>query len=256
MLPLALALLVAPGTARDTVLPPDTLHLHVGSAAVNGRVYAPHLARVRVQVGDSASAPTAEWTNELTLGDSAGRPVMRWITRGTQFAPNGNQVTWELRQTYDAVTLAPYAYQSRSSLGGYSRLTFDGPRIRGVRKRPADSVERAVDLTLDRAGFIASASDLVPLAAGLEPGRVMTAPMWSPGMTATETRIFTVLGQEPTLVEGKRWDAWKVEERRQADGRLLATWYLVTGSPYMVYGEVVLPDGRIQRITEVEVATP
>ncbi|MDX2122620.1 MAG: hypothetical protein SF070_16375 [Gemmatimonadota bacterium] len=256
MLPLALALLVAPAAARDTTPPPDTLHLHVGSPAVNGRVYAPHVARVRVQVGDSGSAPTAEWTNELTLGDSAGRPVMRWITRGTQFAPNGNQVTWELRQTYDAVTLAPYAYQSRSSLGGYSRLTFDGPRIRGVRKLPADSVERAVDLTLDRAGFIASASDLVPLAAGLVQGRVMTAPFWSPGMTQSEVRIFTVLGQEPTLVEGKRWDAWKVEERRQADGRLLATWYLVTGSPYMVYGEVVLPDGRIQRMTEVEVATP
>jgi hypothetical protein len=154
--------------------PPDTLHLHVGSPAVNGRIYAPHTARVRVQVGDSASAPTAEWTNDLTLGDSAGRPVMRWITKGTQFAPNGNRVTWELRPTYDAVTLAPYGYQSRSSLGGYSRLTFDGPRVRGVRKLPADSVERAVDLTLDRPGFIASASDLVPLAAGLKAGQVMT----------------------------------------------------------------------------------
>lgn len=32
-------------------------------------------------------------------------------------------VTWELRQTYDAVTLAPYGYSSTSSNGGYRRLT-------------------------------------------------------------------------------------------------------------------------------------
>lgn len=240
-----------PGTT-----PPDTLHLEVGSRAVNGRIYAPHTARVVVRVGDANSPPTTEWTNQLTLGDSAGRPVMRWVTRGTSPQPNGGTLTWELRQTYDAETLAPYGYASESSLGGYSRLRFEGPRVRGIRRLPGDSAERAVDLVLDRPGFIASASDLVPLAAGLREGAVMTAPFWAPGMTRTETRVFTVLGRTPTLVEGKTWDAWKVEERRQADGQLLGTWYLVEQSPYMVYGETPLPDGRVRRMTEVEVSAP
>jgi hypothetical protein len=45
----------------------------------------------------------------------------------------------------------------------------------------------------------------------------------------------------------------KVEERRRSDRVLLANWYLLLESPYMVYGEVPLPDGRIQRMTEVAV---
>ena len=36
----------------------------------------------------------------------------------------------------------------------------------------------------------------------------------------------------------------------------LATWWLLDKSPYMVYGEVPLPDGTIQRMTEVEIPTP
>lgn len=231
----------------------DTIRIQVGSKAVNGRVYGPHAARVRVHIGESTT-PSAEWTNELTLGDSAGRPVMRWVTKGTQFPPSGPPVTWELRQTYDAETLAPYGYALHSSRGGFSRLTFEGRRVRGVRRVPGDTTDRPVDLTLDQPGFIASASDLVPLVVGLKEGVVMSAPMWSPGMTNSEMRIFTVVGKTPTKVEGKEWHAWKVEERRQADGHLLATWYLVEQSPYMVYGEVVLSDGRIQRMTEVEIA--
>src|SRR5262245_39937555 len=86
----------------------DTVRIEVGSRAVDGRVYGPHAARVHVRVGDGAQ--TAEWTNELTLGDSAGRRVMRWVTKGTRTSPAGTAITWEIRQTYDAVTLAPYGY--------------------------------------------------------------------------------------------------------------------------------------------------
>lgn len=55
------------------------------------------------------------------------------------------------------------------------------------------------------------------------------------------------------MVEGARWSAWKVEERRQSDAKLLANWYLVDGAPYMVAGEVFLPDGQVQKMTEVAI---
>jgi hypothetical protein len=63
--------------AAPATLAADTIRLEVGAKQVNGRVYAPHAARVRVRVGGVDSPITAEWTNELTLGDSGGRPVMR-----------------------------------------------------------------------------------------------------------------------------------------------------------------------------------
>lgn len=239
--------------AAPPVVISDTIRLEVGSKEVNGRVYAPHAARVRVRIGSDTSRIVTEWTNELTLGDSAGRPIMRWVTRGTQFPPNGPTVTWEILQTYDAVTLAPYGHVSKNSLGGFSRLAIDGRRVRGTRKLPKDSVEQQVDLTIDRPGFIASASDLVPLAVGLKEGSVMTAPVWGPNMAGSELRIFSVIARVPLTVEGKPVTAWKVEERRHADRTLLATWYLTEASPYMVYGEVVLPDGRVQLMSEVEI---
>jgi hypothetical protein len=232
---------------------PDTLRLEVGSPQVNGLVYRPHKARVRVHLGSTDTPPVAEWTNELTLGDSAGRPVMRWVTRGTRRAPNGQSNTWEILQTYDHKTLAPYGYLSTTSLGGRTSLTIDGLRVRGTRKTPADSAAKPVDLTVERMGFIASASDLVPLAAGLVAGRVMIAPVWGPNMSAAEYRVFTVAGQESIVVEGTRWNAWKVVEHRQSDGKLLANWYLVEGSPYMVAGDVFLPDGQVQKMTEIAI---
>ena len=73
------------------------------------------------------------------------------------------------------------------------------------------------------------------------------------GMTTSEMRIFSAVGKTPTPIDGKEWNAWKVEERRHADRTLLATWYLTEASPYMVYGEVVLPDGRVQLMSEVEI---
>src|SRR5688500_15123588 len=180
----------------------DTIRLEVGSRHVNGRVYAPHAARVRVRVGEGEGQLTAEWTNELTHGDTAGRPVHRWVTKGTRFTPTGAAVTWEILQTYDTQTLAPFAYSATSSTAGITHPTIDGPRVRGTRRVPGDSVTQNVDLTLDRPAFIASASDLVPLAAGLKEGTVMTAPMWGPNMAASELRVFSVIGKVPVDVEG------------------------------------------------------
>jgi hypothetical protein len=251
-----LATLCCPAVRARPTPVTDTIRLEVGSPEVNGKVYAPHAARVRVRVGEGEGRIVAEWTNELTLGDSAGRPIHRWITKGTRFLPAGDTVTWEIRQTYDAVTLAPYGYTASSSTGAFSRLTLDGRRVRGTRKLPNDSTIQQVDLTLDRPGFIASASDLVPLAAGLQEGKAMTAPVWGPNMARSELRIFTVVGQGPVIVEGKGVKAWKVEERRHADVRLLATWYLTESSPYMVYGEVILPNGQVQRMSEVAIPAP
>jgi hypothetical protein len=57
-------------------------------------------------------------------------------------------------------------------------------------------------------------------------------------------------------VEGSEVNAWKVEERRHADRSLLATWYLTETSPYMVYGEVPLPNGEVRRMTEVAIPSP
>ena len=239
---LLLALLCAP--------PQDTVRLEVGSPQVNGGMYPPHKARNRVYRGTD-SVPVAEWTNELTLGDSAGRRVARWVTIGRRRAADGTEATWELRQTYDAKTLAPYGYHSVQANGGYIRLAFEGTRVRGVRRANASAPEEAVDRTLDQAAFIASASDLVPLAAGLAEGAVMTAPVWGPGMQAPEVRVFTVLGKAPVTVEGTSVTAWKVEERVRAGGRLVATWWLTESSPFMVYAEVALPDGGTQRMSGV-----
>src|SRR5215216_777031 len=97
-------------TAALQLAPPsaDTLRLEVGAEQVDGRVYAPHSARVRVWVGPGEGQMRSEWTNVLTLGDSAGRKVQRWVTTGRQVTAAGDTVNWVLRQTYDARTLAPY----------------------------------------------------------------------------------------------------------------------------------------------------
>ena len=229
----------------------DTLRLHVGSAEVRGAVYPPHLARNRVYRGPEGSPPVTTWTNELTLADSAGLRVMRWVTRGTRQAPGGQSVDWELRQTYDANTLAPYEYAMTASDGSFTRLTISGRQVRGTRRTAADTAVQQVDLTLDEPAFIASASDLVPLAVGLREGAVMTAPVWGPAMPNSEVRVFSVLGRERVMVEGTAVESWKVEERVRSDGRLVATWYLTEQSPYMVYAEVPLANGQVQRMTGV-----
>ena len=234
----------------------DTLRVQVGSPEVDGRIYRPHAARVRVYVGPGQGRMRAEWTNVLTLADSAGRRIMHWVTTGTQYPVSGEPVRWELRQTYDARTLAPYGIARTSSTGLVSSLRIDGRAVTGTRRVSSSAAEEPIRYEIDQPGFVASASDLVPLAAGLKEGRVIIAPVWGPPMTASEMRLFIVLGTVDVDVEGTTVHAWKVEERKQADNRLLATWYLVEKSPYMVYGEVPLPDGSVQRMTEVEIPLP
>jgi hypothetical protein len=225
----------------------DTLRIEVGSKVLNGRVFKPHAARVKVYVGDQL---TNEWTNELTLGDSAGRPIMRWVTK-TVYSPTG--VTNELLQTYDLETLQPYAFNSTSSNGAFTRYTISGRELRGTRRMPNDTTTQEIRRTLDRLGFMVNASDIVPVAAGLKAGAVMTAPVWGLNMPAAETRIFAVVRDTVVNVEGTMVRSWKVEERRQSDRALIANWYLLDKSPYMVYGEVPLPNGQVRRMTEVEV---
>ena len=243
--PLALLALAAPAAPQA-----DTLRIEVGSPAVNGSVYKPHRARVRVHLNSLGTPPTNEWTNDLTIGDSAGRKVMRWVTLG-QFDSSGAP-GFDLRQTMDLVTLAPLGYRLKTRTGADVSLAIDGNRMHGTRKRPNATTHEPVDRVIPRMGFIVSASDLVPLAVGLKAGTVFIAPVWGPNMETAESRIFSVIGRERRMVEGTEWEAWKVEERRESDRRLMATWYLVEGSPYMVAGEAYLEDGRVQLFTEIE----
>ncbi len=244
---LALAIVAVQSPAAG---PADTIRIEVGSPLVNGRVYKPHRARVRVHLGSTDNPPTNEWTNELTLGDSAGRPIMRWVTLGQIDSATG-KAGFDLRQTFDLETMAPYGYLLSTRQGVRVSLAMDGKRMYGTRKLPKDSVTQQVDQAIPRMGFIASASDLVPLAVGMAPGKVVVAPVWGPNMPNAESRIFTIVGKVPTMVEGKEWQAWKVEERRESDRTLLANWYLVEDSPYMVAGEVFLPNGQVQKMTEI-----
>ena len=237
--------------ARSVAAPSaDTIRLEVGSPEVDGRVFPVHRARNRVYP-PGATEPVVTWTNELLLGDSAGVPVMRWITRGEPLASSPSGATWELLQTYHARTMAPMAYQRTAGDGSVVRFRVEGNRVRGTRRAPGETADRPIDQTLDRLGFIASASDLVPMAVGLRPGTVMTAPVWGPNMAAPEERVFEVFDREVVEVEGEDVSAYRVEERIRATGELYATWYLTLESPFMVLGEIVLPDGQIQRITGV-----
>lgn len=243
---LSLALAVASG---NQAIAADTVRIEVGSPLLNGTVYRPHRARVRVHLNSLDTPPTNEWTNELTIGDSAGRGVARWVTLG-QFDEN-RVPGFDLRQTFDLVTMAPLGYRLKTRAGADVSLAIDGNRMRGTRKLPSSPDVQQVDQVIPRMGFIASASDLVPLAVGLEAGKVIIAPVWGPNMPTAESRIFSIIGKIPTMVEGTEWQAWKVEEYRESDRKLLAVWYLLEESPYMVAGEAYLPNGNVQKMTEI-----
>jgi hypothetical protein len=167
--------------AAPAVLPSgtrgDTIWVEVGSDKVDGRVYKPHAARVRVWTDRSEAKMTTEWTNVLTVGDSAGRAVHRWVTTGKRVTPAGDTAKWELRQTYDAKTLQPYGIVRSVSDGSGSSFRIDGKRIQGTRKPNASGPEQPVDMPIERLGYVASASDLVPAAVGFEAGKVVVAPI-------------------------------------------------------------------------------
>ncbi len=228
----------------------DTVRAEIGSAAIDARFMKPHAARVRIYRGDSL---VQQWLNELTVGDSAGRRVMRWVTTSEPVPLNPHRPLSVLRQTYDARTLAPLGFSSTVSNGAFTRVAIDGNRVRGRRRTAADTTTIPIDLTIDRPGYYVGATDLVPIAAGLKAGMVLLAPTWSPSGTTADYRVFVIHGDTTVSVEGTPVRAVKVDEHRRSDRVRLATWYLLLESPYMVYGEVPLPDGRVQRMTEVEV---
>lgn len=242
------AVVGAPIAASAQSMPPDTLRLQVGSPEIDGRVFPTHSARNRVYLQDGA-APVGTWTNDLTVGDSAGVQVHRWVSRGVQLGPEGAGASWELVQTYDARTLRPLTYYRWGSNGASTRLRIDGTRVTGVQQLPGEAAPRRIDRTIDQPGFFSGATDLVPMAVRMRPGLVITAPFWSPNMETTEVRVFTVIGQEPVRAEGVDYTAWKVEEHVERTGAHAATWWVTDASPYMVIGEVVLPNGGLQRIT-------
>lgn len=245
MLFLSLALTMAAANGP----PADTIRIEVGSPLINGAVYLPHRARVRVHLNSLDTPPTNEWTNELTVGDSAGRKVARWVTLG-QLDANG-VAGFDLRQTFDLVTMAPVGYRLKTRAGVDVSLAIDGHRMFGTRKLPNNPEVQHVDQQIPRLGFIASASDLVPLAAGMAVGKVIIAPVWSPNMATAESHIFSIIGKVPTMVEGTEWNAWKVEEYRESDRRLIAVWYLLEDSPYMVGGETYNENGEVRKMTEI-----
>jgi hypothetical protein len=243
---LSIAVALAAGEPLQSV---DTVRIEVGSPLLDGSVYKPHRARVRVHLNSLDTPPTNEWTNELTIGDSAGRKVARWVTLG-QFDEN-KVPGFDLRQTFDWVTMAPLGYRLKTRAGVDVSLAIDGNRMRGTRKLPNNPEVQQVDQVIPRMGFIASASDLVPLAMGMEAGKVIIAPVWGPNMATAESHIFTIVGKVPTMVEGTEWQAWKVEEYRESDRKLLSVWYLLEESPYMVGGENYLANGQVQKMTEI-----
>jgi hypothetical protein len=109
-----------------------------------------------------------------------------------------------------------------------------------VRRRasPGEAAPRAIDRTIDRPGFFAGASDLVPMAIALRPGLVVTAPVWAPAMETTQVRVFTVIGRESVRVEGDEVTGWKIEERVRGSPRILATWWVTDASPTCCSGRV------------------
>lgn len=246
---LALLALASTPTAAQSR---DTVRAEVGSAAIDGRFIRPHAARVRVYRGDSL---VQQWLNELQLGDSAGRRVMRWTTTSEPVPLFPNRPLSVLKQTYDARSLAPLGFSSSTSTGSRTSLVIDGTRVRGTRRTAADTTSIAVDITIERPGYYIGATDLVPIAAGLKAGTILLAPFWGPNATKSDYRVFEVHGDTTISVEGASVRAVQVTERRRTDRSHVATWYLLLESPYMVYGEIPLPDGRVQRMTEVAVTT-
>jgi hypothetical protein len=127
----------SPAAAQTTPAAPEVLRLDVGAKEVDGRVYKPHAAKVRVYNGQGVLR--SEWTNVLTVGDSAGKQLHYWLTTGKSTTPAGDTLRWELRQIYDAVTLQPYSIVRTASNGLESRLTIDGTRVSGTRRASANA---------------------------------------------------------------------------------------------------------------------
>jgi hypothetical protein len=244
----AIALVVVSAGSEAQGAPKDTIRLEVGSPLVDGRVFVPYAARATFRIGDRI---ITESTERMTLGDSVGRPVMRWVSRSESRLSPTRVDTTEVRETYDARTFAPLAFGM-----GATRLAIEGRRVTGTRPVPGSARLRQVDTTISGRGFFLGGSNLIPIAVGLRAGAVIVAPIWNPSLNDPVLDIFTVIGKATVDVGGARVDAWKVEERWYADRKLRATWYVVAAPPYVIHGEVRLPDGQSVRMTKVSIPMP
>lgn len=225
----------------------DTVRLEVGSPAVKGTFYPEHrgiTTSLRIEAGRTDTA--GRWLNVLVIGDSAGIPVHRWHTGGTTRGPDGRPVRFDLWQTFDARTLALYGYHLQSGSGNLLRLTIDGRRVRGIHRPRADAPERAVDLTLPRAGFVAGAVDLIPQAVGLREGLVLTIPVWSPPADSVVTQVWAVRRRTTVEFEGRQVPGWEMEHY-STGGQRQGTIWLIDEPPYMARWDVATGGGRITR---------
>src|SRR5688500_7771406 len=141
---LSLPLLLVPAALAAQPASHDTIRLELGSTEVVASYFQPQAARVRVYVKSPAGEERmrAEWVNVLTLGDSAGIKVHRWVTTGTQYPATGAPLNWELKQTYDAKTLAPYGIARTASNGSASAFRIDGKNVTGWRRASATAPQR------------------------------------------------------------------------------------------------------------------
>jgi hypothetical protein len=249
---LAAGLLASAQAARAQTNAPastDTVHVEVGSPLVDGAVYAPHSARVvKLLVRGDRVDTTAVWTNRLEIGDSAGRRVHRWLTAGWGGPAGGKRVGFELRSTFDARTLALLGHDLRSESGAGWKLAVDGSTVRGLRRTPADTTMRPVELTLPRAGFAAGASDLIPFAMKLREGLVMTLPLWSPPGTEVHDEIWRVTRRGTYAFEGRDVPSWEMEQYGPEDGRLRGRIWFIDDAPYVVRWDLFNEDGSIVRM--------
>lgn len=248
----AAAVLAGSLAAQGAPRGPDTLRLDVGSPAVNGGYYAPHVGRNTVmRIAGSRVDTTGSWTNTLVLGDSAGLAVHRWHTVGTFRNAASATVRFELWQTFDARTLALYGYHLRSELGEETRLAVNGRRVRGTRRPDADSAVKVVDFTLPRAGYPAAAADLIPPAVTLREGLVIVMPVWTVPTQAVVEQTWVARRRTTVPFEGRPVPAWEFDVH-SATGMREGTVWFIDEPPYMVRWDVFGAQGELTRVIGVK----
>ena len=248
--PAAAAPTTALPTARTAADPTaDTLHIPVGSPAVDGSIYQPHVGRVtRLHMEGGRTDTTAVWLNTLELGDSAGRAVHRWLTSGWSGPPGGARNEFNLRSTFDARTLALLGWHMKTGSGFEGSLAVDGRRVRGAVKPPSADGPQQVDFELPDAGFAAGAADLIPYAVGLREGLTMTLPLWSPPGRKLETEVWTVTGIEQIAFDGRTVPSYVMEHFAPGDPKAKGRIWFVDEPPYVVQWDLFPEEGVVVRM--------
>lgn len=227
----------------------DTIHVPVGSPAVDGSVYRPHVGRVtRLRIEGDRTDTTAVWLNTLEIGDSAGRPVHRWLTSGWSGPPGGARNQFDLRSTFDGRTLALMGWHMKAGSGFEARLAVDGRSVRGTMKPPSAAEPQAVEFELPEAGFASGAADLIPYAIGLREGLTMTLPLWSPPGRTLETQVWTVTGIQQIEFDGRTVPSWVMEHFDVGDPAPKGRIWFVDEPPYVVQWDLFPEEGVLIRM--------